>query len=47
MDEETKKLRKELGIKHIIKKEALKPEARNKTATEIIRAQRENLKRYG
>lgn len=47
MDDETKKLREELGINHIIKKEALKPEARDKTAVEIIRAQRENLKRYG
>jgi hypothetical protein len=44
MDAETIKLREELGITHIIKKEALKPESRNKTATEIIRAQRENKK---
>ena len=46
-DAETKKLREELGITHVLNKEALRPEARGKTGAEIIRAQRENMKRYG
>lgn len=44
MDAETKKLREELGLKHILKPEDLKPEFRGKTAAEIIRALRE---KYG
>lgn len=47
MDAEIKKLREELGITHVLNKEALRPEARGKTGAEIIRAQRENMKRYG
>lgn len=46
MDAETKRLRKELGLKHIIRQEDLIPEARGKTAAEIIRSMRENMKRY-
>jgi hypothetical protein len=43
MDAETKKLREEFGLKHRIKQEDLIPEARGKTAAEIIRAQREKM----
>lgn len=46
MDEELKKLREELGIKHILNKEALRPEARGKTGAEIIRDLRNNMKRF-
>lgn len=46
MDEEIKRLRKELGLTHVLKKEAIKPESRGKTGAEIIRAHRENMKRY-
>lgn len=46
MDAETKKLRRELGLKHILKKEALRPEARGKSGAEIIRDIRTNMKRY-
>lgn len=46
MDAETKRLRKELGLKHIIRQEDLIPEARGKTAAEIIRSMRENMKKY-
>ena len=38
MDEELKKLREELGLKHIIKPESIKPEYRGKSVVEIIRA---------
>jgi hypothetical protein len=44
MDEEIKRLRKELGLKNILKPEDLKPEARGKTVSELIRALRE---KYG
>ena len=43
MDAETKKLRKELGLKHQIRQDDLIPEARGKTAAEIIRIQREKM----
>jgi hypothetical protein len=43
MDAETKKLRKEFGLKHRIRQDDLIPEARGKTAAEIIRAQREKM----
>lgn len=46
MDAELKKLREEFGLKHVLNKEALRPEARGKTAAEIIRYQRKNMKRY-
>jgi hypothetical protein len=46
MDAETKKLRKEFGLKHRIKQEDLRPEARGKSGAEIIRDQRKNMKRY-
>jgi hypothetical protein len=45
MDAETKRLRKEFGLKHRIRQEDLIPEARGKTAAEIIRAQREKMDR--
>lgn len=46
MDAETKNLRKEFGLKHRIRQEDLIPEARGKTAAEIIRAQRERMEKY-
>ncbi len=46
MDAETKKLREELGITHVLNKEALRPEARGKTGAEIIRDLRTNMKRF-
>lgn len=46
MDAETKKLREELGLKHILNKKALRPEARGKTGAEIIRDLRTNMKRF-
>lgn len=46
MDPETKKLREELGLKHILNKKALRPEARGKTGAEIIRDLRTNMKRF-
>lgn len=46
MDAETKKLREELGLKHILNKKALRPEARGKTGAEIIRDLRNSMKRF-
>ncbi len=47
MDEETKRLRKELGLNFVIKPEDLVPEARGKTAAQIIRDLRNELEKKG
>jgi hypothetical protein len=46
MDSELKKLREEFGLKHVLNKEALRPEARGKSGAELIRELRKNMKLY-
>lgn len=43
MDEEIKRLRKKLGIKYMLDKKYLRPEARNKSGAEIIRDLRKEI----